>query len=363
MIMFAAMLVVILFVFAIAYYLATKMSKIKILRLNQLPLFGKMMLSIVVFLLAFITKSVMLAFLIYLILFLFIGDLISFFIRCFGTKLHTIWNKVYAKGILAVSLALIVTGYGWYNVKQIQVKEYDIKLTKEFNGIEKLRIAAISDLHLGTTMKEEGLADLVEQINSLNPDIIFLVGDIYDESTSENLKTASFEEFEKLTSTYGTYYVIGNHELYETNGYTKDIEGLKSAGVTVLLDESVLVADSFYVVGRQDVSLTRMGQMRKSLDSILAGLDSSYPILLLNHQPDEMEEADSLGVDLQLSGHTHAGQIFPGNLIVSLFNDMGYGKKQFNHMTAIVSSGVGAWGFPVRVGSNSEIIVVNTYGK
>ena len=89
MIMFAAMLVVILFVFAIAYYLATKMSKIKILRLNQLPLFGKMMLSIVVFLLAFITKSVMLAFLIYLILFLFIGDLISFFIRCFGTKLHT----------------------------------------------------------------------------------------------------------------------------------------------------------------------------------------------------------------------------------------------------------------------------------
>ena len=214
----------------------------------------------------------------------------------------------------------------------------------------------ISDVHMGITIKENGVNKMVNSINKLNPDIVLFCGDIFDESTPTKLKEYSTEAFKNIKSKYGVYDITGNHE-YSAGDLSETISYFEDANIKFLQDESIKIADSFYVVGRNDPANRRVtGQDVKPLEEILKDVDKSLPIIVLNHRPENLEEAETENVDLQLSGHTHKGQIFPGNLVTNYLNEKDYGHLKKDNFNLIVSSGYGTWGPPMRIGSKSEIV-------
>ena len=214
----------------------------------------------------------------------------------------------------------------------------------------------ISDVHMGIAIKENGVNEMVNSINKLNPDIVLFCGDIFDENTSTKLKEYSREAFKNIKSKYGVYDITGNHE-YGAGDLSETISYFKDANIKFLQDESIKIANSFYVVGRNDPASKRItGQDIKPLRDILKDVDKSLPIIVLNHRPEELQEAETEGVDLQLSGHTHKGQIFPGNLVTNYLNEKDYGYLKKDNFNLIVSSGYGTWGPPMRIGSKSEIV-------
>lgn len=258
--------------------------------------------------------------------------------------------------IILLIITIAITLFSMYHANVISVKTFNYHIQKE-SLLDKLHIAYISDLHLGTTMQEQGLEDLVEKINSLDPDIIVLGGDIYDENTPKRLLEKSANIFSKLKAKDGVYYVFGNHEFYTDSKSIYEYH-LKQAKITILDDQTIEVKNQFTLVGRVD---ERKNKDRKTLDELLVGVDLSKPVILLDHQPivDENNQ-----VDLQISGHTHNGQIFPNNLLIPFVNPYVYGIYKTNSHTLIVSSGVGAWGVPMRLGSDSEIVdIYLTFNK
>lgn len=273
------------------------------------------------------------------------------------------WSRVYSSGILAFLITICLLIFSYYNTIHVVEKEYALHTKKDLQS-DLLTIAVISDLHMDTTMNITKLEEYCSQINEKNPDIILLLGDIFDESTSKENMELACQTFSTLSSTFGTYYVFGNHDV---NNYRplasfskKDIiTNLTKNNVTVLDDESVLINNSFYLIGRSDVSFLQNSN-RKTISQLLEPLDLNKYIILLDHQPLETNIAASLGIDLHLSGHTHGGQIWPTGIIAKLFqiNEINYGLKEIGDYKAIVSSGIGAWGFPLRLGSKSEIVYI-----
>lgn len=258
---------------------------------------------------------------------------------------------LYADGLSVLLISLLVTFYGIWNVKQIVLKEYDIVINKQSN-IDELNIVMVGDFHLGTSIKEKELADIIEKINALSADIVFITGDLVDHATTNKLKKQAAYQLSLINSKYGTYYIFGNHEYYLGDAFAET--AIIRSSLNFLYDETALIDNSFYVVGRADVT----DRERKSIDALTESLDKDKPIILLDHQPRDIEEAVAGGVDLQLSGHTHKGQIFPFGLLVKAFNGLFYGYYKIGEYQAIVTSGVGAWRFPIRVGSNSEIVYI-----
>lgn len=329
----------------------------------------------------YLSSSILFGYLVYVIILYLLYDLIQWMLkRIVGKRAkknsESGWKSIVPTlekytlhGGIVLVIAAVVTIGGYYQSKNIQITTYDIDIKKELVGRELLQVVLISDTHIGTGVEEAELNQMLSMVNQLEPDVICLVGDIFDESTPENLYQYALSIFSEMRATLGVYYVIGNHEVYAEVGYPSFVQGLQSVGVTTLLDEVTLVDQSFYMVGRLDQSVSRhnikvqQGEVtsRNSVQELLEEVDNNYPVILLNHQPEDYEAARLAGVDLVLSGHTHNGQIFPGNLLVSLFNELGYGRKDLGNMTAIVSSGMGTWGFPIRVGTNSEIVLLNLY--
>lgn len=249
--------------------------------------------------------------------------------------------------IICLIVAVIVTTFAMYHAHVVTIKTFNYHIQKE-SEIDKLHIIYISDLHLGTTMQEQGLEELVGKVNKLNPDIIILGGDIYDENTPDRLLKQSANIFSKFKAKQGVYYVFGNHEFY-TDSKSIYEDYLKQAKIVVLDDQTIEIDNQFTLVGRVD---ERKNKDRKTLDELLNGVNTNKPVILLDHQP---IVEDNQKIDLQISGHTHNGQIFPNNLLIPLVNQYVYGMYKTDAYTLIVSSGVGAWGFPMRLGSDSEI--------
>ncbi len=215
---------------------------------------------------------------------------------------------------------------------------------------EPMKMTVISDAHIGTAVLRSDLEEMVDEIQATKPDIIFLLGDMFDHNTSESLRQATVKAFSELSAPYGVFYVEGNHEAVfenETVGYFRE------AGIQVLLDQVTTLPNGVQIAGRRDF----VDAEQLPLETVLAGTNKEMPLILLSHQPQELEEAEKLGVDLVLSGHTHGGQ-FLGNFLTYFGNDMNYGKKQIGSMTAITSSGVGTMGVPAKLGVPSEIVVV-----
>lgn len=268
-------------------------------------------------------------------------------------------SKIYCRGIIVVVISVCSVIFGIFNAYDIKVKHYDVSVEKGKSNIDELNVVMFSDTHIGTTIREDEIDEIVEKVNALKPDIIYLCGDIFDEGTSDRLKEYAKNAFSKFESKYGAFYITGNHEYYTGNS-DEAVKYIESSEITVLEDKYQLVDNNFYVVGRIDEAVFReKGVERKELSEIIEGIDKEIPIMLLDHRPVGIMKSKENGVDLQFSGHTHAGQIFPINFLSSLSNDLNYGYLKDDEYNIIVSSGCGTWGVPIRIGSDTEIVNVN----
>ncbi len=299
------------------------------------------------------------AFMIYFLLAVICIDLVRFVLNHLNLIPASIkQHYTLAKQILGV-IVLLVVGFtvlfGYLNTTHLKVKELNLKLHKGKSHLSALNAVMISDVHLSPMDNEQFLSKIVNKINTLNPDIIFIPGDLFDDHASvlneRNIGKALFN----LKPKFGVYASTGNHEFI--NGIDSAIAYMTNHGLKVIRDSSVLIDDSFYIVGRDDRSKKQFtGTDRKSLEEILTGLDKDYPAILMDHTPFGLGEAEKNNIDLQLSGHTHHGQMFPANLITKMIYEMSWGYLRKGMTQYYVSCGVGTWGPRVRIGSSSEIV-------
>lgn len=263
---------------------------------------------------------------------------------------------------LGIAILLIVVGiilYGSWNARNPRIVEYNVTINKSGNKLDSIKAVMVSDMHLGAIIHNGRLVNMVSHINELNPDIILLPGDIIDENIQYFIDQNMSEAFSRLNPPLGIYAVMGNHEYI--GGHSEEIAThLAESGVVVLRDEAVLVEDSFYIIGREDSIYQRFtGKPRKSIEELMTGVDPSLPLILMDHQPYNLGEHKNAGIDLQVSGHTHRGQLFPFHLITGRIFEIDWGHLQDGNYNIIVSSGYGTWGPPIRVGNRSEIVLIN----
>lgn len=283
------------------------------------------------------------------------------------------------KTFIRVSFACIcfvgsISLYGVYNARNIRTTRYDISIEAESPKDTSLKVVLVADLHMGYSIGYRQIEKMVDRINTADPDIVCIAGDMFDNhyeslDDPERIKAV----LRSIKSRYGVYACYGNHDYEEKilAGFTFSSEDevyigenmkklLEESQIRTLEDEAVLIDEKFYVVGRKDYSSGyKSGTYRKSAEELLQGLDRSKPVIMIDHQPRELEALSKAGVDLDLCGHTHDGQMFPGNLVTSFMweNACGYLKK--GEMHNIVTSGVGIFGPYMRVGTKSEIVEIN----
>lgn len=252
---------------------------------------------------------------------------------------------------------LMIGGYIHYT-KKARV-HIPLTLNKNLNDsiIKKpLRIVAISDLHLGYTIGRDELDKWVTLINAENPDLVLIMGDLFDNSIRPVKQRQMEESLKKLNPSLGVYACLGNHEYI--GGIAQDqkkLEFFEDANIRLLKDEYIEIDSTLYIVGRDD----RMNTARKTLAQLLEGVDKTKPIILLDHQPYHLEEAEENGIDLQLSGHTHKGQVWPLSIITKMIYEIDYGLLKKGNTNVYVSSGIGIWGGKFRLGSQSEYVVID----
>lgn len=251
-------------------------------------------------------------------------------------------------GISLTLLGLFIYGNTRYHDK-VRV-ELDLSVDKEMQ--RPLKIVGISDLHLGYTIGRKELARWVDMINQENPDLILIAGDLVDGDVRPVLSDSMYLELNRLEARLGVYASLGNHEYI--GGEAQDAKVYSKTNIRLLRDEAVLVADDVYIIGRDD----RSNPNRLPLGQLVDTLDKTKPLLLIDHQPYYLEEAELAGVDFQLSGHTHRGQVFPINLIVDRMYEQSHGYLQKGTTQYYISSGLGLWGGKFRIGSQSEYAVI-----
>jgi predicted MPP superfamily phosphohydrolase len=258
-------------------------------------------------------------------------------------------------GIVALASLLVVCfTLGHLNYRNKRKVELSLTVNKKpEGGVKSLKIVAISDLHLGYGIGRKEFESWLPLLNDEDPDVVLIVGDLVDSQVHPLFAGNFAESIRKIRARYGVYAVLGNHE-YIGNA-TKSAEFLHLAGVTLLKDSTALIGDAFYLIGRDDCS----NPWRKSIEDLIAPLDRNKPLILLDHQPVDLAGTVRNHIDLQLSGHTHKGQVWPLSWIVNgLFEHAyGYQKKEDSHI--YVTSGLGIWGGKFRIGSQSEYVVIH----
>lgn len=274
--------------------------------------------------------------------------------------------KCHEKGVLAIIIFAIIIISSVYGMNHIELTEYNLTTDKIDN--ESYSIVWVSDVHYGTVQNPQLVKESILKINDLKPDIVVLGGDIVDERTSKEDMTEIFKELGQINSTYGTYYVFGNHDTqpsstdYENGNRTFSDEELNKTirdnGITILCDEKTKINDDIVLVGRSD------GSWEDRIDridtcKILNESDLSKYVVVLDHQPVEYEENSRQGADLQISGHTHGGQLFPYAIFEKLMDHLIYGEYHFGNMEQIVSSGLTGWGWPMRNEAKCEYVLIN----
>ena len=265
--------------------------------------------------------------------------------------------KFYAfLAIASVTSLIMILGHA--NAWHPKITELNIQIPKQAGNFKTLRIVAASDIHLGSIIGPGKTENLVKTIQSLKPDIILFPGDVVDEDVKPVIAQNLGKSLQNLSAPFGVFSSTGNHEYI--GGGEPSIEYLIQNGVHVVRDTALLINNSFYLIGREDLHQKHnTGKPRKTLDDIMAGMDVSKPIVMLDHQPYNLNEAVDAGVDLQLSGHTHHGQLWPLSYITKKIFEVSWGYKQKGNSHFYVSSGFGTWGPPVRIGNRPEIVVIN----
>lgn len=269
-------------------------------------------------------------------------------------------NYILAKQIAAASVlfsVFLILLFGHLNARNPRIKTLKLDINKNANGLTHLKIAAASDIHLGTNVGRKRFCDMVEKINNLQPDIVLFPGDIVDEDLKPVIRQNLGDALMRIKSKYGIFAVTGNHEYI--GGVDQAVKYLSDHNVQMLRDSCILIDGKFYVAGREDISINRFrSRQRKAIPEILAGIDQDLPVILLDHQPFKLEQASNSGVDLQLSGHTHHGQMWPFNFITNLVYELSWGYLKKGNTHFYVSAGAGTWGPPVRTGNSPEILEI-----
>lgn len=256
--------------------------------------------------------------------------------------------------ISMISIGLILIA-GYINAIHPKTTRLAIDIDKQANGLKELNIAIASDIHMGTLIGPRRVGKLVESINRLKPDIILLAGDIVDEDLAPVIRQNLGESLKKLNAPLGIYGITGNHEFI--GGAEQAVRYLEDHGITMLRDSVIKVADAFYVAGREDRAKGGFsGKSRKEIKEILQGADPGKPVILMDHQPYDLHKAVEAGVDLQLSGHTHHGQLWPLNFITRAIYEVSTGILKKENTYFYVSKGFGGWGPPVRTGHRPEVV-------
>lgn len=276
-------------------------------------------------------------------------------------------------GTVCIVVITSLTVYGILNAHNIRTTSYDVSVSKKCDSLSSLNVVLVADLHLGYNIGEWHMKKMVEKINQLKPDLVCIAGDIFDnEYEAIQYPEETADALAEIQSRYGVYACYGNHDIEEKilAGFTFHKEGhkmsdprmdefLENAGITLLQDETVLIDNKFYLAGRADYERPGRGiTTRQTPEELTADLDLTKPVIVIDHEPREMDELAAAGVDLDLCGHTHDGQMFPGNLTIKLLWDNPYGYKTYGNMHQIVTSGVGVFGPYMRVGTKSEIVQV-----
>ena len=284
--------------------------------------------------------------------------------------LHTRQFFAVAGSVCAI-VVIVLSTWGLINARIIRTTPYKVTVHKAAGSLTSLNVVLVADLHMGYNIGTKHISNMVHKINAQDPDLVVIAGDIFDNEYEALKDPEELEEILRgIQSKYGVYACYGNHDIEERilAGFTFHTKGeekasdsrmdefLAKSNITLLHDEGVLIDDSFYLFGRADAS--RPGKdinTRMSPQEITDTMDKSKPILVIDHQPKELSELSDAGVDLDLCGHTHDGQMFPGNFTVRFVweNACGYLKK--GNMHNIVTSGVGVFGPNMRVGTKSEI--------
>lgn len=313
----------------------------------------------------------------YIILVIVVVDLVRLILKyVFHARFLEFRSTFVITGFVCMALIILISVYGILHVGTIKVTPYEVTVNKKVKDMDSLKIVLLADTHFGYSINCRHAQKMLEKINAQDPDIVCIAGDIFDNdydaiSDPEGVCNA----LKSIKSRYGVYACWGNHDMDEPilagftfGGKKKDQADprmeqlLRDANIHLLTDEAELIDDKFYVVGRNDSSRThKLGGQRLSPAQLTKDLDLDKPVIFIDHQPKQLQETADAGADLDLCGHTHDGQIFPGNLFIHLFweNSFGYLKKDKMHN--IVTSGVGVWGPDMRVGTNCEICPITVH--
>jgi len=280
---------------------------------------------------------------------------LSLFFKVFLYNL--IGEKILLEAIIIMVLLIVLSGY--INARFPRIKNLHLTIDKTLNKKQdRLRIVCVSDVHLGSVIGEKRVINLVKMINQQNADLVLIAGDLLDEDPGPVIQQNLGACLEKIKSAFGVYAITGNHE--HIGGISKAIDFLSNHHIRVLRDEAVLLNNMLYLVGREDRDARRFSNMeRKDLSQLVLNLNHNKPIILMDHQPFHLDQSASSGVDLQVSGHTHHGQLWPFQFITKKIYQVSWGYLKLKKMHLYVSSGFGTWGPPVRIGNRPEIVVFN----
>ena len=279
--------------------------------------------------------------------------------------------------VAVVSFTILMSVYGIVNAQNLKVTTYDVTVDKSSKQ-DELNVVLIADLHLGYSVGVKQMERMVNKINELQPDVVVVAGDIFDNEFSAIYNPVRLAEILRgINSKSGVYAVYGNHDIEEDIlcGFTfsdddvtqvtsiKEMDDfIENCGFTFLYDEAILINDDFYIYGRPDEERPNFGNdSRLEAEKITEGLDLSKLVICVDHEPHDQKKLSAAGVDVDLNGHTHAGQLFPGNIIINFFWDIAYGYKNFDGMHNIVTSGVGLFGPNMRTFTKAEIAQVKIH--
>lgn len=306
------------------------------------------------------TGSWWLGAMVYLTLLFLLVDIVRGFNGLFNVSelLRFSWSETIGNAVIvaAYALSVVILVAGYFSAKIPVVRTQSIKIEKKVpGGMQKVVLA--SDIHLGMMISNGRLKRLVKAVNKQNADIVLLAGDVFDEDLGSVIKNNMGDLLKKLEARQGVYAILGNHEFYGDADTAEKY--LKNHRIIVLRDSVVVTENGLTIVGREDITWENMtGKKRKSLDELLSETGGESSVIVMDHQPYHLADVANHKVDLQVSGHTHNGQMWPFNYITGALFEISKGYGKINNTHFYVSSGFGTWGPPIRTNSRSEIVVL-----
>lgn len=262
---------------------------------------------------------------------------------------------LHTTGILLLIVIISLVIYNDYKMDQVVQKTYTLKSNK----IDTLRILQITDLHMSHQMNIEQIEEYCQKMNTLNIDMVVLTGDIFEEKTPYKDMKEVIKILSTIKNRLGIYYIYGNHDDFsamDNKGYSReDIKKILEINQITVLEDSVVTVNNVTIIGRKNKGL-KQNMARKDIEELVRGVDLNSYVIVLDHQPLELEKNATLGIDLQLSGHTHGGYGYPLEYIESIFErGLVYGRKTIHNFTAITSSGIS---FSKRTGAPNEYVYI-----